>query len=180
MPARRTPARGDDEVTVAMGGVVVRSMESRDVPAVVGLEREIFPDPWSRDAFQHEITLGGTAWCRVLLDEDREEVLGYLVAWFVADEVHLGNIAVAPWARRRGLAGRLLAELLAEGRRRGARLVTLEVRRSNRDAQALYRREGFTTVGIRRGYYEKNREDALVMELTLDGGGATPGKDRSD
>ena len=151
-----------------MGDVVVRPMESRHVPAVTALEREIFPDPWSRDAFLHEITLGREGWCRVAEDEDAEEVVGYLVSWFVVDEVHLGNLAVAPWARRRGVGGRLLDALLAEARRRRARLVTLEVRRSNVGAQALYRREGFTTVMVRKGYYQKNREDALVMVKMLD------------
>jgi ribosomal-protein-alanine N-acetyltransferase len=85
------------------------------------------------------------------------------VAWFVADEVHLANVAVAPDMRRRGLAQRFLGELLEAGTARGSRIVVLEVRRSNVAAQALYQRNGFFTVMIRRGYYRNDKEDALVM-----------------
>jgi ribosomal-protein-alanine N-acetyltransferase len=89
--------------------------------------------------------------------------VGYLVAWFVADEVHLANLAVVPDVRRRGLAQRFLGELESEGRRREARMVILEVRRSNAAAQGLYRKNGYYTVSIRRRYYRDNHEDALVM-----------------
>jgi ribosomal-protein-alanine N-acetyltransferase len=162
-----------------MGEVVLHPMGGRHVAAVVALEREIFPDPWSREAFLHEITLAHQGWTRVALDKGTEELLGYLVAWFVADEVHLGNLAVAPLARRRGIGLRLLRDLCDEGRRRRARLVTLEVRRSNHAAQNLYRGEGFTTVMVRKGYYEKNREDALVMMKTLAGAGNAPDRERT-
>ena len=89
--------------------------------------------------------------------------MGYCVAWFVADEVHLANVAVAPDMRRRGLAQRFLVELMEAGAARGSRIVVLEVRRSNVAAQALYQRNGFFTAMIRRGYYRNDKEDALVM-----------------
>jgi ribosomal-protein-alanine N-acetyltransferase len=87
--------------------------------------------------------------------------------WLVADEVHLLNIATHPQARRAGHASRLLAHIVALGRRRGCRLVTLEVRRSNAAAQRLYRRFGFRPVGVRPNYYAEDQEDAIVMLLDL-------------
>jgi ribosomal-protein-alanine N-acetyltransferase len=81
---------------------------------------------------------------------------------------------VAPRHRRRGLAQKLLDEMIVEGTERGARLVTLEVRRSNQSAQGLYRKNGFYTVMIRRAYYRDNQEDALVMVKPLSEAGRIP------
>jgi ribosomal-protein-alanine N-acetyltransferase len=97
-----------------------------------------------------------------------------MVAWFVADEAHLANIAVAPLARRRGLAQRLLDELVAESVRREARMVLLEVRRSNHAAQAFYRKNGFYLAGVRHRYYRDNGEDALIMVKPLNESGRLP------
>jgi len=141
-----------------------RPMTVEDVKAVAALEREVFSDPWSEASFRREVEEGGdTSWLRVVEEEPEGRLLGYCVAWFVADEVHLANVAVLPEARRGGLAQGFLEELLEAGRARGGRIVVLEVRRSNLAAQALYRRNGFFTVMIRRGYYRNDKEDALVM-----------------
>jgi len=141
-----------------------RPMTVEDVKAVAALEREVFSDPWSEASFRREVEEGGdTSWLRVVEEGPEGRLLGYCVAWFVADEVHLANVAVVPDARRRGLAQGFLEELLEAGRVRGGRIVVLEVRRSNLAAQALYRRNGFFTVMIRRGYYRNDKEDALVM-----------------
>lgn len=142
----------------------IRPMTVDDIAAVGALEAEIFPDPWSKASFRREVEEGGeTSWLRVAVEPATGRLLGYCVAWFVADEVHLANVAVAPAERRRGLAQGFLDELLEAGRERGGRIVVLEVRRSNEGAQALYRRNGFFTVMIRRGYYRNDKEDALVM-----------------
>jgi ribosomal-protein-alanine N-acetyltransferase len=86
------------------------------------------------------------------------------VAWLGAGEGHLGNLAVVPGARRRGVATALVEDLLREARTRDVEVVTLEVRVSNFAAQALYRRHGFRLAALRRGYYRDTGEDALVME----------------
>lgn len=93
-------------------------------------------------------------------------VLGYLLAQFVADEVELLQLVVARQARRQGLGGALLDDLLREARARAARAVHLEVRASNAPALALYRGRGFVEEGLRRGYYDDG-EDALLLSCWL-------------
>jgi ribosomal-protein-alanine N-acetyltransferase len=149
-----------------------------DLDAVVRLENEIFSDPWPRSAFEREVRGENPEWPRVAVDTDTGDLLAYMVAWFVADEVHLANVATSPETRRRGVAQQLLEDLVREGRRRGARMVLLEVRRSNRAAQAFYRKNRFHFFSVRRGYYRDNREDALIMVKALDeteAGGPAPG-----
>jgi ribosomal-protein-alanine N-acetyltransferase len=146
-----------------MTGIVIREMNRNDAAPIARIERSIFTDPWSEGMFRDEVERSGASWDRVAVDEATQAIVGYLVAWFVADEVHLANLAVVPDVRRRGLAQRFLGELESEGRRREARMVILEVRRSNAAAQGLYRKNGYYTVSIRRRYYRDNHEDALVM-----------------
>jgi ribosomal-protein-alanine N-acetyltransferase len=93
--------------------------------------------------------------------------LGFLLAWSVADELHLLELATHPAGRRRGFARTLLSALLAYAREQQKRLVLLEVRRSNLAAITLYERFGFETTGVRRGYYSDTAEDALEMRITL-------------
>jgi [ribosomal protein S18]-alanine N-acetyltransferase len=110
------------------------------------------------------------------------EPIGFLLAWLVADEVHVIHVATDPSFRRRGVASALLGELVALAKSRRARLVLLEVRRSNRAAIRLYRGHGFCAFGVRRGYYAEGSEDAIEMMLAIDPatGRALPGKDDID
>ena len=95
-------------------------------------------------------------------------VVAFSLAWSVADELHVLDMASHPRERRRGHARALLGELLAYAQRAHKRLVLLEVRRSNLAAIALYESVGFHTVGVRSGYYSDTAEDALEMRITLD------------
>ncbi len=90
-------------------------------------------------------------------------VAGYAVLSSVLDEGSLDNIAVSPAYRRRGIADALLGDILRQAREQALASVTLEVRASNAPAIALYRKHGFAEVGRRRNYYEKPREDAILM-----------------
>lgn len=92
----------------------------------------------------------------------------FLVAWHVADELHILNIATVPSARRRGVGTALMNVALEYAGASGVRLVLLEVRRSNRDARRFYRRLGFSAMGVRPGYYADNGEDAIEMALQMD------------
>ncbi len=144
----------------------VRNLEEDDLDEVLRLERACFADPWSAASFRREVARradGG--YSRVLVEAGA--VRGYSVAWFVADEAHLANLAVDPEHRRRGVAATLLRDLLSEARRRGGAAVWLDVRAGNEEAIGLYSRHGFRPVRIRRGYYRKEREDAIVMVLDL-------------
>lgn len=107
-------------------------------------------------------------WSRLWMarDEGDGRPLGFLLAWHVADELSLLDVAVAPDERRRGVGRALVDALLDYGRRQGARLVLLEVRVSNAAAIALYRAFGFEDASVRRAYYGDG-EDALEMALTL-------------
>jgi len=94
--------------------------------------------------------------------------LAFLLAWSVADELHLLDMVTHPEHRRRGHSRTLLSALVALARTERKRLVLLEVRQSNSAAIALYESAGFHTTGVRRGYYSDTGEDALEMRITLD------------
>jgi [ribosomal protein S18]-alanine N-acetyltransferase len=109
-------------------------------------------------------------WSRVWAAQTDPEAppVAFVVAWHVADELHVLDIATAPAMRRRGLARALMDEALAYAAVQRIRIVLLEVRRSNRPAIKLYRGLGFTALGVRAGYYSDNNEDAIEMILSLD------------
>jgi ribosomal-protein-alanine N-acetyltransferase len=109
-------------------------------------------------------------WARLAVARDTAEgaIAGFCLAWRAADELQLIELATLPRYRRRGVARALLSELVEHGRCHGARLVLLEVRRSNGAAIALYESAGFRATGVRRRYYASNGEDALIMMLGLD------------
>ena len=140
-------------------------MTREHLPVVAALERRCFPaDPWSEALFQASLENPGAA---VLLAQGEDgAVLGYAVLSVVLDEGNLDNIAVAPDARRRGVADALLGALTGFGREHLA-LLTLEVRASNAPAIALYEKYGFVPVGRRKNYYDAPREDAVLMTLTF-------------
>lgn len=93
--------------------------------------------------------------------------VAFINYWVVRDEIHILNVATHPTQRRRGFATRLLTWIIDPAVSDGARYVTLEVRRSNEGALALYRRFGFEAIGIRPRYYVDNNEDAILMLLSL-------------
>jgi ribosomal-protein-alanine N-acetyltransferase len=147
----------------------IRPMTLADIDAIADLERQIFSLPWSRDAFRHELEENIVA--RYLVLEDAGRVVAYGGVWLVIDEAHVTNIAVHPDFRRRGYGERIVRALMRLSSDTCMGMITLEVRRSNAAAQALYHKVGFLDVGYRKRYYDDNREDALIMyaPLPLDG-----------
>jgi ribosomal-protein-alanine N-acetyltransferase len=143
-------------------------MGKEHLTRVLEIETACFSDPWPREAFARELAAkAGGGYPRVLVDDG--EVRAFAISWFVADEANLGNLAVDPRCRHRGYGRILLEDLLAEAERRALVSIWLEVRAGNDAAQRLYLAYGFRVVGLRRGYYRKEREDALVMGLDLTG-----------
>lgn len=141
-------------------------MTADDLDEVVALERASFRDPWSRASFEAEVAdPDGVRWPIIAVRRGR--LAGYILVWFVLDEAHIANIAVAPMFRFLGLGSRLLGLVIDQAYERGTRWIALEVRESNEAAQALYARHGFRVTGRRRRYYSDNREDALIMTLAL-------------
>lgn len=136
---------------------------------IIEIERDSFPSPWSEKIFRHELT---NPIARMLVGKldplPGKPVAGYVVYWRVADEMHLHNIAIRKDLRRKKFACQLLQEAIRASHAEGARLVTLEVRRSNLPAQGLYEKLGFSVKGVRPGYYSDTGEDALIFCADLD------------
>ena len=129
------------------------------------IENVCFPDPWSRRMLAGGIT-AERAIALAALDE-AGAVAGYVLASYVLDEGSLDDIAVRPDLRRRGVASRLLAALREQAEARRLAFLTLEVRAANGPARALYAKHGYQTVGRRKNYYQRPREDAILMTLEL-------------
>lgn len=141
--------------------VIIEPMNREHLAQVLAIERSSYPDPWSQNAFLKEMDSSGIS---VTIVARRETVvLGYIVAWIVVDEVHIGNVAIALEFRRQGLGRRMMTWLLDRAIERGCTFSTLEVRLSNIAAQMLYATLGFQPVSRRKGYYTHPVEDAIVM-----------------
>jgi ribosomal-protein-alanine N-acetyltransferase len=141
-----------------------RPITTADLDEVMVIERMSFRFPWSAGFFLQELQV---PCARSILAELENRTVGYILFWLLPDAIDIHNIAVHLQYRRRGIARALLDEVIREARRQTFARVMLEVRRSNLPAQALYRRLGFTTTGIRKGYYSDDGEDALAMTLEI-------------
>ena len=135
---------------------IVRMNESHTA-AVAELEKQNFSEPWPEIAVRSELTNKLSLWLVAL---DGETVVGYVGSQTVLQEADMMNIAVADSHRRHGIARALVEELI---RQLDAYQLTLEVRASNAGAIALYEALGFNQVGLRKNYYHKPKEDALIL-----------------
>ncbi len=149
----------------------IDDMTHDDLDEVLEIERSSFPSPWSRELFLREFenSFSFNLVARSC-EEGKGRIVGYIVFWITADEMHILDLAVHKDFRRQGIGSSLVNRALNIGRHRGGRRVFLEVRRSNCKAQRLYRTLGFVTIGERKRYYSDG-EDALVMERELQDGG---------
>ena len=144
--------------------VEVREMRAADVAAVAALEATAFSTPWAEATF-HKLLRRPGAEMGVLVEGER--LLGYVVLWCVLDQGEIANIAIVADRRGEGLGRLLLDETLETALHRGVKNVFLEVRASNAAARALYARRGFREIGVRKGYYDAPKEDALVLQIDL-------------
>ncbi|CAN5765080.1 hypothetical protein BH10ACT1_BH10ACT1_08740 [soil metagenome] len=140
--------------------VTVSPMRRRHLRAVLAIEAQVYPRPWSSRLFEEELDRGGRIY---LVARIGPTVVGYAGLLMIADDGHVATVAVDPTWQGHGVATRLLAELVRQSMVLGANQLTLEVRVSNVRAQGIYRRFGFAPAGARRAYYGDNGEDALVM-----------------
>ena len=140
--------------------MIVRLAGEADVPAAAALERATFSEGADEAMMARMLSDGRHA---LLLAEEDGALLGYVWYEFVLDEGYVGNLAVAPEHRRKGV-GRALAEgMLSDARERGLAFLTLEVRESNAPARALYEKTGFCPAGVRKNYYERPRENGVIL-----------------
>ena len=144
--------------------LTVAPFETRHLEAAAAIERVSFSLPWSRDMLKEELESHQTLY---LAAEQGGELAGYCGMRIVLGEGYITNVATAPGYRRRGIASLLLKELMSRGRALGLSFMTLETRVSNSAAIALYEKHGFERIGIHPGYYEKPREDALIMTIIM-------------
>jgi len=148
--------------------VQVVPLEETDLDQVLAVEKLSYAAPWSLNCFRGELSRPYSHLLGAVREaEGRREVLGYSCFWILYNEMHLLNLSVHPRERGKGLGRLLLARTIEVGRLQEVTLVTLEVRVTNEVAINLYRSFGFRPVGIRPRYYSPEREDALLMQLTL-------------
>ncbi len=141
--------------------MLIRDATANDIPAITALEQACFSDPWPENLIRRRLN-------KLLVAEaDDHAFLGYAALDSVLDQGSLDSIAVVPDRRRQGAADALLAETFRRGRAEGLAFITLEVRASNRAAIALYDKHGFAPAGRRTNYYERPREDAIIMTAVL-------------
>lgn len=143
--------------------VRIRKAVQEDVKTLAALDARCFASPWSEKSFEDDVVKNPLAFYLVA-ETDEGEIAGYVGVWLIVDEGHITNVAVSPDYRRQGIAKAVLAKMFETCERDwGIRAFTLEVRPSNDPALALYRSFGFLEMGRRKGYYEDNGEDALIM-----------------
>ena len=137
-------------------------MTEEDLPQIVTIEEASFPDPWSEEGFLQSLNAPASL---CLVAADAQKIVGYCIFYSVLDEAELLNVAVAPECRGRGLGEAMLREALQGLMQQGVRHFYLEVRQSNEIARSMYKKLGFRADFVREGYYERPREDAVVMSF---------------
>lgn len=141
-----------------------RNGTAEDIDKMTSLDEICFTVPWSRSDFEKEMTSNPLA--LYIIAQCEGEIIGYAGLWCIVDEGHITNVAVHPDFRKEGIGKNLIEILLDNARDKGdIKNFTLEVRVSNEAGIKLYEGFGFKEVGIRKGYYSDNKEDAAIMWL---------------
>jgi ribosomal-protein-alanine N-acetyltransferase len=143
-----------------MSDIIIRPIEDSYIEGIVTISLLSFPITWSKASFEKELD---NKFARYVVAVKNGIVVGYGGMWLIVDEAHITNIAVHPEFRHCRIGSLILEELIHICKLENIYGMTLEVRRSNHIAQKLYIKYGFVEEGIRKGYYEDNREDAIIM-----------------
>jgi ribosomal-protein-alanine acetyltransferase len=144
--------------------VTLRQMAAMDLLDVAALERMAGDVHWSLAQFAAEFEKKLARYFVAL--GPNKTLVGYVGGWIIAPELQIANIVIDPEFRCRGIGRRLLEMLIAQAKQEGCDRSTLEVRRGNSHAQALYRAVGFVETGIRPQVYTQPDDDAVLMEKT--------------
>lgn len=144
--------------------VTIRLMEERDTAPAAELEKRVFSQPWSEKAFTD--TVDNDDYIFIVAEHD-SRIVGYIGCIVSLDGADITNIAVEPDYRRLGIANELIKQLILLLVQRGTGTLYLEVRQSNVGAQRLYEQNGFEQIGLRKNFYQKPSEDALLMAKKL-------------
>jgi len=147
--------------------MIVRAANPADVPVLMALQLESpAAAQWSRAQYEAAFSHAGPQRV-VLVIEDEHGAAGFVAALAVNHEWEIENLVIAFASRRRGLATRLVRELVETAQQEGAAMLLLEVRESNRTARAFYEKLQFTEIGRRPGYYHQPEEDAILYRREL-------------
>jgi len=139
-------------------------LQATHIPILLEIEQEAYPDPWTEGMFQQEL---GSHASYFFLAFRADIVVGYAGFWLVVDEAHITKVTVAAPFRGMGYGKDLMRFLFQKSKSLHAKTIRLEVRESNDAARRLYQNAGFQEVGLRRGYYAKTNESAVVMTRSL-------------
>jgi len=141
----------------------IRPASEQDIERVINIEKLSFNIPWTIDFFKHEL-YNPVSFFYIM--EIQNKLAAYVIFWIFKDESHIANVAVHPGFRKRGYGERLVNWVFDFCRRKGTKMITLEVNEMNTAARNLYRKMGFKIVGKRARYYE-NKYDALILTREL-------------
>ena len=161
---KETDDRDDLNALDIVSEATIRPMIKSDLKQILEIETNSFPTPWSLALFQREMELD---FSYIFVLDINGEIIGYMNYWLIVGEVHIMSIAVKESYRRTGVGSYILQHSLDEARLKGGVYAYLEVRAGNPAGHALYQKNGFELVGIRRGYYTDTKEDALIMAREL-------------
>lgn len=142
----------------------IKEMTLLDIDNIYELEKRTFSDPWAKSAFESELHNKLAKYYLLEIDGD---LVGYGGVWLILDEGHITNIAIDTSFRGLGLGYYMVSHMMSLMKAEGIKSVTLEVRASNVAAIKLYEKCGFEVAGVRKGYYQNNGEDALIMWATI-------------
>ncbi len=138
----------------------IRAMQEQDLEQVCAIECDNFSMPWSRQSFLDSIHNSDHIY---LVAEQQQQIVGYCGIWGIVGEGQITNVSVKKAFQRQGIAKALLGACLEKGKKMGLISYTLEVRESNSSAIALYETFGFEQAGIRKNFYDKPKENAIIM-----------------
>ena len=141
--------------------MLIRRLKKEDAPEVAAIEAATFSEPWSLESFIKETEEKDHVY--LVAEGDDGSICGYCGCWIVAGEGQIYNVAVKSEMRGRGIGKKLMTELLSECEKAGVSAFTLEVRKGNEPAKALYHSLGFEDAGIRKDFYDLPKEDAIIM-----------------
>ena len=140
----------------------IKPMQKSDLDDVISIEAKAYGEHhWSKDSFMSELSNDLAKYFSVFNTDG--QLIGYCGCWQILEEAHITNIAVSPDYRRKHIGEALLTTIIDECYRNMAKYIILEVRVGNKPAIALYEKYGFKSLGVRKGYYQDNNEDALIM-----------------
>ena len=146
--------------------ITIRRMELYDTASVAELEADSFSEPWQQQDFANAVADDKYIYLVAL---DKDVVVGYAGCFVVADSSDITNIAINKEYRRLGIGAKLLEILKEQAMLKGAKEIFLEVRESNEAAIKLYYKSGFDKVGMRKNFYSKPTENAIIMQNNLNG-----------